>query len=89
MSSESPSRRARLRAGLDLHKAARRARITHAYLAACERANSFSWVLAQRLARIYGARVDDFLPRPVDVRNRAAGAAGPRSKRAGGRAGAL
>ena len=86
MPQQTPARLARLRAGLDLADAARRARISPEYLAACERRNSFAYVLAQRLARMYRASVNDFLPRPADGGTAAGAAQGPR-RSAGGRVG--
>ncbi len=57
-----PARAARLRAGLTAKQAARAAGITPRYLLACERANDFSYVLAELLAMRYRCRIDLFLP---------------------------
>lgn len=57
-----PSRLAREQAGLMLHQAARRLRITSDYLARCER-DGFPYVLAKRAARLYGSDLTAFLPR--------------------------
>ena len=77
-----PSRKARIRAGLDLAEAAERVRITPKDLTQCERANSFPWALAQRLSRIYGCSSADFLRRLEPRRNRSSGT--PRGASVGG-----
>ncbi len=52
---------AREAAGLTLLQVAKRAHITPGYLAAVER-DGGCYSLAERLSRIYGCRMDDFLP---------------------------
>ena len=59
---DTPARKAREAAGLTPDQVSRRARVSAAYLLRCERAQSFSLPLARRLAHLYGARLDDFLP---------------------------
>lgn len=71
-----PAHAARLAAGLSLADAARRARVTEAHLRACERANSFSFMLARRLAATYACRVDVFLPQRTQDET-----TGPRTRR--------
>jgi transcriptional regulator with XRE-family HTH domain len=59
----SPARAAREAAGLGREEAAQRAGITLTYLRSVERVGA-SYVLARRLARIYGCAIDSFLPPP-------------------------
>jgi transcriptional regulator with XRE-family HTH domain len=56
-----PAEEARKRAGLTLNEAARRARITPAYLKRVERLGA-AYILARRLARLYACPIDVFLP---------------------------
>lgn len=63
MRSQQPSRAAREAAGLALTTAARAARISPRYLARLEHANAFPYHLAEQLARRYGCRLEEFLPR--------------------------
>lgn len=56
------ARNARIAAGLTIQAAAKRARITPAYLGGCERKRDFPYILAERLSRIYQCRLDVFLP---------------------------
>ena len=55
------AREARLDAGLSLAEAARRARVSPAYLRRVEREGA-PYVLARRLASLYTCRIDLFLP---------------------------
>ncbi|MGV3723910.1 MAG: helix-turn-helix domain-containing protein [Actinomycetota bacterium] len=72
-----PARAARERAGLSLEAAAKYLRVSPAYLRQCERSGQFAFHTAARLARRYGARLEDFLPtRPRMVGHPAAGAGG-------------
>ena len=57
-----PSRQARIAAGLSLEQVARRMRITVPYLRGLEARNSFSFILAERLAALYSVQIDLFLP---------------------------
>ncbi|MFN3652195.1 MAG: helix-turn-helix transcriptional regulator [Armatimonadota bacterium] len=60
----SPARQAREAAGFTLEAAARCANLKPETLAAYERTGRFGWATAQRLARVYGARIESFLPPP-------------------------
>lgn len=62
-----PREAARSRAGLTLEAAAKSARVTPAYLRSIERHGGASFGLAQRLASIYGCRIDLFLTAPAAV----------------------
>jgi hypothetical protein len=53
---------ARERAKLSLETAAKRLRISPEYLRHCER-NGFSYVLADRAARLYQCSLNEFIPR--------------------------
>lgn len=55
------ARKAREAAGLDAKTAAKRARVTPAYLLQCERTNKFSYALAMRLYKIYNCRLEVFV----------------------------
>lgn len=57
---KSDAERARELAGLTLEQAAKRARICPRYLRRVERAGA-NYALAQRLAAIYGCRIEVFL----------------------------
>lgn len=59
---ETPARRAREAAGLIPEQVSRRARVSVDYLPRRERAEDFALPLARRLAIVYSARLDDFLP---------------------------
>lgn len=59
----SPARQAREAAGLSAEQAARRARVSESYLRRAERCGC-SYILAQRLAPLYGCPIDLFLPKP-------------------------
>ena len=63
MKATSPARAAREAAGLGREEVAKRAGITLTYLQRVERVGA-SYVLARRLARIYGCAIDSFLPPP-------------------------
>ena len=58
-----PSRVARMKSGLSLENAAKKARVTPQYLLHCEATQSFSWLLANRLSVIYNAPLDVFTKR--------------------------
>lgn len=58
-----PSRSAREAAGLTLEAAAKRARVSPAYLRKLEAGGQYSYVLAVRLSRIYGASGTAFISR--------------------------
>lgn len=47
---------------MTLATAAKLARVTPKYLRECERTGQFSHIMATKLARHYGARLEDFLP---------------------------
>jgi hypothetical protein len=70
-----PAAQAREDAGLSLEAAARFARVSRKYLQACERTGQFSYGLALKLSRRYGARIEDFLPtqRPRTVERSSTG----------------
>jgi len=69
-----PAATARASAGFTLEQAAKRARITSAYLRQVEKRGA-SYSLAKRLAALYGCPIDTFLgggtlkPRKAGVRN--------------------
>ena len=85
MNPPTPSTTARILAGYPVAAAAKRARVTPKYLRDCERAQSFSWALASRLARIYGCSLNLFLPQPGAgarmPRRRSVAASGARRRR--------
>jgi transcriptional regulator with XRE-family HTH domain len=56
------AKQARITAGLTLEAAAKRARITPQYLRQIEQANNAPYHTARRLAAIYGAPIQVFLP---------------------------
>jgi transcriptional regulator with XRE-family HTH domain len=56
-----PAMQARINAGLTVQEAARRSRISAAYLRRIEQHGGASWVLACRLAALYQCRIDVFL----------------------------
>jgi hypothetical protein len=57
-----PSRAARLDAGLTLDAVARRLDLTVDYLRRCECRQRWPWHLANRLARLYACSLNAFLP---------------------------
>ena len=61
----SPASVARENAGLSLIEAARRARVSPSYLRQVER-HGASYVLARRLAMLYGCSLNTFLPSTGD-----------------------
>jgi len=71
----SPAREARETAGLSREEAARRARVSPDYLKKLESGGQFSYVLACRLSRIYGASGRVFLTMGRGTKKQAAGGA--------------
>lgn len=61
--------------GLTPEEAARRARVTSAYLHRIERNGGASYVLACRLSRLYNAPIDIFLKRGTKAKRRTAATA--------------
>ena len=52
---------AREQAGMTIEQAAKKARVGVRYLASLEKRGGFSFVLASRLTKVYGCRIDNFL----------------------------
>ena len=75
-----PARQAREDAGLTLEQVSKRVRRTARYIGQCERAQDFSLVLAEHLARVYNCTLHDFRP----VGRPAAGRTKKRTKRTTG-----